>query len=151
MNTIIFLAIVVVLIMAGLAAISKKKGLKTDGPIQATAPLTANEQPMYFRLVEAFPEHVVLAQVAFGALMQTKDRMARNRFDRKRADFVLCSKAFEVIAVIELDDSSHNGREQRDAARDNLLTSCGYRVLRYKRVPDVAALRKAAYSDELVA
>lgn len=104
-------------------------------------PVTENEQAMYFRLVQAFPSGVVLAQVAFSALIQSKDRATRSTFDRKRADFVICTKAFQVAAVIELDDSSHKGREAQDAKRDSLLQSAGYRVLRYKTIPDIEKLR----------
>ena len=119
---------------------AKKTGGKASGPIQPQKPLTENEQPMYFRLAQAFPEHVVLAQVAFSALLKCKSTATRNTFDRKRADFVLCTKAFEVVAVIELDDSSHKGREDNDRSRDALLTNAGYTVLRYKQVPDVMKL-----------
>lgn len=137
--------IVVVIALVAVAALSKKAGgkAKAAAPIRRKpAPLTKNEQPMYFRLVEAFPEHLVLAQVAFSALLDTRDRATRNRFDRKVADFVVCSKAFEVLAVVELDDSSHKGREKEDADRDTLLTNAGYRVFRYKRAPDVLTLLK---------
>lgn len=113
-----------------------------DSPIHSKSPLTENEKPMYFRLTQAFPDHVVLAQVAFSALLKTQQRATRNKFDRKFADFVLCTKAFEVTAIIELDDSSHNGREGKDAERDKLMTNAGYRVLRYKRVPDIDVLQK---------
>jgi very-short-patch-repair endonuclease len=96
---------------------------------------------MYFQLTQAFPSGVVLAQVAFSALITSKDRATRNRFDRKVADFVICTKAFQVAAVIELDDSSHRGREVQDSKRDRLLESAGYRVLRYKTIPDIDKLR----------
>jgi very-short-patch-repair endonuclease len=56
------------------------------------------------------------------------------------ADFVLCSKAFDVLAVIELDDSSHKSREREDADRDQWLTKAGYRVVRYPQIPDEAKL-----------
>ena len=105
---------------------------------------------MYFRLRESFPEHVVLAQVAFSALLETKNRAVRNRFDRKVADFVLCDKAFTVLAVIELDDSTHKGRELADRARQELLTGAGYRVLRYGAVPDAARLQADVFPPAAV-
>ena len=49
----------------------------------------------------------------------------------------MCDAAFQVLGVIELDDSSHKGRADRDARRDALLKSAGYRVLRYARIPDI--------------
>lgn len=119
---------------------AQRAGRRANGVIQAQKPLTQNEQPMYFRLTQAFPEHIVLAQVAFSGLLTCRSTATRNTFDRKRADFVLCTRAFDVVAVIELDDSSHRGREHNDRKRDALLTRAGYKVLRYKQVPDTAKL-----------
>ncbi|AKZ64272.1 hypothetical protein F506_17800 [Herbaspirillum hiltneri N3] len=92
--------------------------------------------------VEALNQHVVLGQVAFSAMLKTKSRATRNRFDRKIADFVILSKAFEVLAVIELDDASHKNRERLDRERQALLTDAGYRVIRYNNVPNVEQVRK---------
>ena len=65
----------------------------------------------------------------------------RNTFDRKVADFVVCDKSFQVLAVIELDDASHKGKADKDAARDAMLANAGYRVLRYPNVPDIDRVR----------
>lgn len=137
------LAFVAVLVAIAAVLATQRKNGRAAVPLKPRKPLTDNEQPMYFRLRETFPEHVVLAQVAFSALLTASNRAGRNTFDRKVADFVLCTKAFEVVAVIELDDSSHKGRAASDAARDRLLTTAGYRVIRFQRTPDVAALRTA--------
>lgn len=99
--------------------------------------LTKNEQPMYFRLVQSLPEHIVLAQVSFSALVNTWSKIERNTFNRKMADFVICNKSFEVVAIIELDDSSHDGREEEDNKRDDILKRAGHNVLRYRYVPDI--------------
>lgn len=124
------------------AALKRKgNGHSTEAPTRK-APLTKREQAMYFRLVEAFPEHVVLAQVAFSSLLTARTTPARNRFDRKVADFVVCSKAFEVIAAVELDDSSHDNKEARDQSRDALLTGAGYTVRRYRQIPDLDQLKR---------
>lgn len=105
------------------------------------APLTEREQAMHNRLTQSLPELVVLAQVSFSALLTARKYAVRNTFDRKVADFVVCDKAFQVLAIVELDDSSHKKREQQDASRDTLLTDAGYRVLRYANVPDIERLK----------
>jgi very-short-patch-repair endonuclease len=133
------LAVVLLAIVAGALALRIGKR-KASGDLAAKKPLTEREQAMYFRLVSTFPEHVVLAQVAFSALLASKDRPTRSTFDRKVADFVLCQKDFTPVAVIELDDKSHRGKETSDAARDALLAKAGYRVQRFANVPDVAEL-----------
>jgi very-short-patch-repair endonuclease len=139
------IALLVVLIaLLALAAIAAKIKGKQPGaiPTKSRQPLTRNEQGMYWRLRETFPDAVVLAQVAFSALI-TSTREHRNRYSQKVADFVLLDRAMQVIAVIELDDASHKGREANDERRDQYLKTAGYRVLRFPRTPDVDALRAA--------
>jgi very-short-patch-repair endonuclease len=97
---------------------------------------------MFHRLQQAFPNDIVLTQVAFSALLTAKDLPTRATFNRKVADFVVATKAFEVLVVVELDDSSHRGREAHDSRRDSLLGGAGYRVLRFKHVPDVDAIHR---------
>jgi len=133
-------AVVVLLALGGLK--SKGNGLK-PGDVKRKAPLTKREQAMFFRLADTFPELVVLSQVSFSALISGKTNAVRNRFNRKYADFVLCTKAFEVVAVMELDDASHNGREAQDKVRDLLLTMAGHKVIRFKQVPNADELLKA--------
>ena len=138
-TSLLLLALVAVVVAAALSALTKK-GRRATGAISGRRPLTEREQAMYFRLTRTLPEQVVLAQVAFSALLTTKDRPTRSTFDRKVADFVVCDRAFTVLAAIELDDASHKGREKRDADRDVLLTKAGIPVLRFKQVPDADAL-----------
>jgi very-short-patch-repair endonuclease len=129
---------------AAVAAKAKGKTQGTSGEaVRRKHALTDREQAMYFRLRDSFPDHVVLAQVAFSALLTAKTTSTRNTFDRKVADFVLFNKAFEVIAAIELDDASHKGKRTKDAARDNMLMKAGYTVLRFAQVPDAEDLRAA--------
>lgn len=110
---------------------------------KAKRPMSEREQAMFFRLQSALPEHVVLAQVSFGALLDAKSCAARNTFDRKIADFVGCSKAFAVVAVIELDDATHKTKQEKDSKRDQLLQKAGYKTLRFKNVPDAAEIKAA--------
>lgn len=111
-----------------------------DVDLRRKAPVSEREQGMYARLCRTFPDQVVLCQVAFSALLTSKQRATRNHFDRKVADFVLCSKAFVVLAVIELDDKTHQGKEAADSARDGWLKRAGYRVVRYANIPDEVQL-----------
>ena len=149
METIVLVLILLAVAAVVIVALSKKKqkpekgGKATEGEKpRACEPLTRNEQAMFLRLQEALPGVIVLSQVSFGALLTAKSRAARNTFDRKRADFVICNKSFKVLAVIELDDSSHDGREEEDANRDKLLTDAGYRVLRYRGIPNIEQVAK---------
>ena len=109
--------------------------------LQSKPVMTARERQMYHLLQTALPECTVLAQVAFSALVTAKGWENRNRFNRKVADFVLCSQQLNVLAVIELDDSSHAGRECEDKERDAMLRLAGYDTLRYANFPTQQALR----------
>jgi very-short-patch-repair endonuclease len=102
--------------------------------------MSKREQAMYWRLKETFPEWVVLAQVAFAAFI-TSPFKHRNRYDRKIADFVLCDPSMRIQGVFELDDASHEGRGASDAARQALLTTAGYKVLRFANVPNQDELK----------
>jgi very-short-patch-repair endonuclease len=134
--------LVIAFVLIALVAVALVSRKKTAGAntTRAKPLMTKREQSMYWRLRETFPESVVLAQVAFAALI-TSAREHRNRYDRKIADFVLCDPSLNVKVVIELDDASHKGRDEQDATRDALLTSAGYTTLRFANVPDVAELR----------
>jgi very-short-patch-repair endonuclease len=138
--------------MAALALLLQAKAKKTSRGLsespKARPPLTEREQVMFFRLSEALPEYIVLAQVAMSALMTASTQAARNRFDRKVIDFVVCSKAFEVIAVVELDDSSHRGKEAADDRRDKLLKAAGFRTVRFRDIPASERLRTAVLLTE---
>jgi very-short-patch-repair endonuclease len=79
--------------------------------------------------------------VSFSALITARSHATRNLFNRKIADFVICDRALQVVAVVELDDSSHKNKSEEDQQRDALLTAAGYRVIRYKSVPDIDRVR----------
>ena len=102
--------------------------------------MTAREQRMHLLLPAALPECTVLAQVAFSA-GDSEGWADSNRFDRKVAAFVLCSQQLHVIAVIELDDSSHAGRDRQHKKRDAMLKLAAYAALRYAPLPTQPALR----------
>ena len=115
-------------------------------------PLTEPEQTLYWRLVEALPECVILAQVSFsrfmkptppeGALEARQYRALYARISQKTIDFLVCLKDFTVVAAVELDDSTHE--KERDVRRDELLKSAGITPLHLKveHIPSVEALRE---------
>lgn len=96
---------------------------------------------MYARLISAFPQHHILAQVAFSALITNHQYKIRNLFNRKVTDFVILDKDFNVVVIVELDDPSHIGKEKQDAERDAMLEEAGYRVIRYTSIPSISTLK----------
>lgn len=118
---------------------------------QQVRPLSDAEQALYWRLVEALPECVILSQVTFSRFMKPDTggmapareyHALRNRISQKTIDFLVCLEDFTVVAAIELDDSTH--LEASDHARDELLRAAGIAVLRMpsRDMPSVARLRE---------
>lgn len=102
---------------------------------KAKTVLTPSEQVLYWSLRKALPDYVVLAQVAFSALMEPNIRNGKyfwqlfGRISQKRADFTVCDKAFRIVAIIELDDNSHDSA--KDQERDAVTESAGIRTIRW--------------------
>ncbi|WP_445116242.1 DUF2726 domain-containing protein [Acinetobacter sp. WZC-1] len=120
------------------------------GKIRKSRPLSMNEQPTFKRLRETLePEYVVLSQVSFSAILWTWSKSVRNRYNRKIVDFVICDKGFNVVAVVELDDLSHKGEEERDTERDLLFREAGITVFRYKLTPESSRILEDIKSIQL--
>ena len=132
------LAVVLMLLVAGIVLAALRKRQAGEGgkvpvtwPVYAKRVLSQPEQVLYQRLIRAFPEHVVLAQVALPAFLGVKKgenfQAWYNRFGRLYADFVLCTRDFRAVAVIELDDRSHDSprRQDADARKAAVLSSAG--------------------------
>ena len=123
-----FILLLVLLAVAVFLALARK-GIFTKGravgahhwPVFPKKVLTPVEQQLYQRLIRAFPDHVVLAQVAFSQLVGVKKgenfTAIWNRYNRLTADFVICNKDFSIAAVLELDDRSHDNPARQDADR----------------------------------
>lgn len=130
-----------------------------DWPFEKEKLLTNPEKVLYFRLIEALPDYCVFAQVQLSQLMSVKKghdfKQWFNRINRMSADFVVTNKAMDVIAVIELDDRTHDkpDRIEADKKKDKALTSAGIKVIRWKfsPMPTVAQIKEAFNLSEKIA
>lgn len=152
--SLVFLLIVVIVVIAGLVFLkAKTQGGASDDvwPFYAKKPLSQPEQVLYFRLIQALPEHIILAQVQLSRLLGVNKgnnyQSWSNRINRMSVDFVVCNKDSSIVAVIELDDASHQreDRQVADAKKDKALVSASVRIVRWqaKSIPDVAAIQAA--------
>jgi very-short-patch-repair endonuclease len=152
-----FLVVVAAVVIAvGLLLKKRRQVVSDDGPwpFYLRKPLTEPEQVLYHRLLKALPEHMVLAQVQLSRLLGVKkgENFASwyNRINQKSVDFVICRRDSTVLAVIELDDSTHDrlSRQTADAQKDKALASAGVKVIRWTAgsLPDEAAIRAAFVS-----
>lgn len=157
MGTFILLLAIVIAIFV-LMAYLKAKGQRGRGdegwPVYARKPMSRPEQVLYFRLVEALPEHIVLAQVQLSRIVgvrKCKNRQAWfNRINRMSVDFVVCNKDSSIVAVIELDDATHQreSRQRADAKKEKALASADIRLVRWQvqAMPDVAVIQATLLS-----
>lgn len=152
MGTIVLMLVVVIAVVAVLAVLKAKSqggGPDEIWPFYAKKPLSQPEQVLYFRLVQALPDHIVLAQVQLSRLLGVKKgnnyQSWFNRINRMSADFVVCNKDSSIVSVIELDDATHQkeDRQAADAKKDKALSSAGIRVVRWqaRAIPDVATIQ----------
>jgi very-short-patch-repair endonuclease len=140
----------VILLAVVVSELLKPRSSSTGAwPMSSVPVLTQREQPLFWRLQKALPDHVVLAQVQLSRMMRVKRtdkwRTWQNKIERKSADFVVCNKDFSVAAVIELDDSSHDRPDRRksDADKDAALGGAGIRIIRWRSLPSDADIRAA--------
>ena len=128
-------------------------------PLSARSLLSERENEFYHHLLALYPNHQIFVQVALSQLINV-DRnhpecdSIRARYKQLVADFVLCGRDLRVIAVIELDDRSHERADQQDAdARKNkALADAGIRLVRIRAgtLPSEDALRALIDTDEQV-
>ncbi|WP_230463514.1 DUF2726 domain-containing protein [Sphingobium sp. Cam5-1] len=98
--------------------------------------MTGREEAMLIVLEEIFPMYRFHAQVAMGALLKAPASIGRratsadrNAFSQKIVDFVVQDPTTgRVVALIEVDDGSHNAA--RDRIRDTMTGAAGYRPFR---------------------
>jgi hypothetical protein len=114
--------------------------------------MTANEREFYQRILQACPDCEIWPQVPLLALVRPDAREGSRAFwtafrqiSNARVDWVI-AQDMEVLAILELDDRSHDAK--RDARRNDILKSCGYRVLRFqsKNRPDPEQIHHAVFA-----
>jgi hypothetical protein len=101
--------------------------------------MTPNEKEFYARLKGALPAYDVVPQVAMSALldvslpeMHPEYWKLRKEFSQKTVDYVVCRKGtMDVVAVVELDDRTHDTKQDKDAARDAMLAQAGVQTIRW--------------------
>lgn len=159
MNFIILLLIIIIVAISLVLLLkSKPKDSQQNSelwPFYAKKPLTQPEQVLYFRLIEALPEHIVLAQVQLSRFLGVKKghnyQSWANRINRMSADFVICNKDSTIVAVIELDDDSHQktSRQLTDTKKNKALGSAGIKIIRWqvKSMPDLNSIKSELLTD----
>lgn len=105
--------------------------------------LTENEWKNYKKLKELcdkknlliFPK-VRLLDIIEPINNQWNYQTLLHKVQSKHIDFLLCKPDMTIVAILELDDNSHNktDRIERDAFVDEILTSVGYKIIRTRNI-----------------
>lgn len=122
----------------------------TTKQYEAKSILTYNEKRNYKTLKEAADKkgYTVnlkprIADIANSRIKNRKDKqfwINFNKISQKHVDFAILDANLNIIAVIELDDSSHDTPKarERDAFKDSVLKDCGYKVIHTRYIwPDI--------------
>ena len=107
------------------------------------------EQVMYFRLIEALPDYVVLPQVGLSRFLGVKKGSNFghwfNRINRMSVDFLVCTKDFKIISAIEMKNTTHNdkNRKLKKKKKDKALFSADIRMIRLQisNLPDTENIK----------
>ena len=124
----------------------------TGWPPQASRVLTRSERLAFALLLQAVPEHMILAQVPLSRFLTVPKRHSYadwlRRLGHQCADFVVCDTDFQVLAVVELQAEAEpaNERVRRRMERMSRSVKAAKIPLHFwteGRLPSVDAVRKA--------
>lgn len=128
-------------------------GADRDFTVRRRTFLTPREYDA-FRLISPIAEEAglhVCPQASMDAFLKFEGKggfRERGRYKARRSDFALMDRSGNVVAVVEIDDASHQGREDADAARDRVVSMAGIPTARIPagRLPDAAGMRRVLAS-----
>ena len=138
----LFAVVIAARMLSGLSPKRKTSSADDALPYKARAYLFSKAERSFYevlrRVVE--PGCSVFAKVRLADLLIIPKGTPNwqthfNRIQSKHVDFVICdSEAIRVLAVVELDDSSHSAanRQTRDAFVDRALAAAGVPMFRVK-------------------
>lgn len=156
MNTTSLVVLVLLVVIAGLGLMVWSRRAAhadntADWPFRVRARvLSVYEQQLYWRLLEALPDYVVLVDVALTRLVTpagTSNTTAwYARIRDRTVDFAVINPEGRLVAVIDLDRVNEDGsvRVRSDAVRDKALLAANVRSLRFRSgaLPDVPTLTR---------
>lgn len=119
-------------------------------PFYPAYAMSIAEQEVYWKLIQALPDYIVLAQVQASRILKVKHSRNPmywiNRVNRMSYDYVICHKNSYPLAVIELDDATHEepDRAEADRRKNKALFDAGLKLIRWHKheVPEQEDIRK---------
>jgi very-short-patch-repair endonuclease len=136
MNMIIFASIILlgmIFFVFYRGALQRKQ---SDSVLRQRAIFNHHEHAMFTRLKAVLPEANILAHVSFDVLLTTKFSHTRRKYENLFADFVIMDQAYRVISIISIGESNSAKKLQAAHYRDAILETAGYRVFRFRDIPE---------------
>lgn len=145
-STIVAIAFVV----ACVAAAAIVLGRITQPVFSARPLLNKSEGRLFWILVQAVPrDWRVMTQVSYGEFLSCASGRKFFSINAKRADFVLCDREFDPVAVIEYQGRGHFGKSRRSRADANRRDRQKRRALKEAGIPMIEV--PAEFSAQTVA
>ncbi len=114
--------------------------------VKKSNPLTPREQ-IFFQLVrDVWIDHIILAQVDIKRILDPLEEKDRWKYMEEiqalSIDFVILTKNYDLLACIELDDSSHDTEKAqvRDQKKNKYLSQAKIPLVRFRAMPNKAQL-----------
>ncbi|MES2072423.1 MAG: DUF2726 domain-containing protein [Pseudomonadota bacterium] len=135
MNTTYLAYLLIIAALAGAAWFLYNKKNQGEYDFRKKKPLTENEEIMYWKLVQALPQHLVLTQISLPRILSSSSVEARSSISQQTLDFLICEKDFTIIAAIEIEEKSPGrSRKQADEAKKLALEKAGIKLIRWKSI-----------------
>lgn len=112
--------------------------------------MTKTEIQFFEILKQTLNEYYIFTQVCTSAILKATSRnhsnflKAKNTYNRTFIDFVICDENLEIIALIELDDKTHDNKKEKDTIRDYITAKAGYKTIRFdcRKMPNANDIKK---------
>jgi hypothetical protein len=124
---------------------------------EATRVMSSTERRAHRMLIEALPEHTVLAQVSLARFLKVPKRRSYGewlgRVGYLSADLLVCDRSSNVLTVIEIHSSRDSLRSrERHERMTRVLKAAGIRVIRWNEdeipSPELARAQILAQASE---
>jgi len=124
-----------------------------DVSYKALPLMSQTEINFWCLLYEAAPGYHIFPQVAASALLTIESpdpqhfKDVLKVYSASRIDFVVCDAQLNVVALVELDDRSHDDKKEKDGQRDFISGQAGYKTVRFdcRQWPNVEKIKKKIF------
>jgi hypothetical protein len=136
MAILLLLGVVIALAATAFVYLKWEKNLREETSYKSRKLLSTVEQTMYRRLAKLLPDRIILAQVGMTRCVTIKGPTFNTLYG-ERVDFVICNKAMQIIAIVELQDDRELSprRKKIEELKEHAFEMASIQVLRWPANP----------------